>query len=365
MRLVYLSPVPWASFAQRPHKFVEWFHKRHGEQVLWIEPYPTRLPRLSDMRRLLAPVEPVMTEQPDWLRVLRPMALPVEPLPGSAWVNAGLWRSVLRDIEQFAGGESELLVIGKPSVMALHLLQARRWHTVVYDAMDNFPAFYSGISRLAMARRELQLLKAADSIWASSTPLRDRWCKQFPHIQLVRNGMDASVLPAQQKPKPASAHHIWGYVGTVADWFDWDWVVALAHARPNDTVRLIGPVFSPPPVRKLPANIEMLPPCAHADALQAMGAFDVGLIPFKRTVLTDFVDPIKYYEYRAMGLPVLSSDFGEMHYHRQENGVFIAGLPNLQAQAERALRFMHGAGHDAFVAANTWDARFDSVREFR
>ena len=33
MQLVYFSPVPWASFAQRPHKFVEWFHARCGAIV--------------------------------------------------------------------------------------------------------------------------------------------------------------------------------------------------------------------------------------------------------------------------------------------------------------------------------------------
>lgn len=44
MQLVYLSPLPWDSFSQRPHQFVEWFHNKHGGEVLWIDPYPTRLP---------------------------------------------------------------------------------------------------------------------------------------------------------------------------------------------------------------------------------------------------------------------------------------------------------------------------------
>ncbi len=44
-----------------------------------------------------------------------------------------------------------------------------------------------------------------------------------------------------------------------------------------------------------------------------MAEFDVGLIPFKQNALTAAVDPIKYYEYRALALPVISTDFGEMH----------------------------------------------------
>ena len=52
MRLVYLSPVPLASFAQRPHHFVQWFHERFDAPVLWIDPTPARLARWSDLRRL-------------------------------------------------------------------------------------------------------------------------------------------------------------------------------------------------------------------------------------------------------------------------------------------------------------------------
>ena len=38
MQLVYFSPVPWASYAQRPHKFVEWFHARRVLKVRWVDP---------------------------------------------------------------------------------------------------------------------------------------------------------------------------------------------------------------------------------------------------------------------------------------------------------------------------------------
>ena len=366
MRLVYLSPVPWASFAQRPQKFVEWFHRRYGEPVVWIEPYPTRFPRISDLRRLGAAPEAAVTVQPDWLTVHRPMALPLEPLPGSSWLNRGLWGRMLRDLGPTPASAHDVLVIGKPSTLALQLLGMRRWHSTVYDAMDNFPAFYSGISRMAMARRELQLVKAVGRVWASSTALRDRWQRHTPAIELVRNALDARLLPsvAAAPRKQRQRPRVLGYVGTLADWFDWDWLLALANARPTDVIRIIGPVFSGMPKHPLPSNIEMLPPCAHAEALQAMSVFDVGLIPFKRTELTAYVDPIKYYEYRAMGLPVLSTDFGEMHFHQREPGVFIADASSVAAQADQALTFVDEGERAAFVRINTWEARFDRVRDW-
>jgi len=154
-----------------------------------------------------------------------------------------------------------------------------------------------------------------------------------------------------------------GYVGTIATWFDWEWVITLAKTRPSDVVRLIGPVFAPAPVA-LPQNIEMMPSCNHQAALLAMQDFDVGLIPFKKNELTASVDPIKYYEYRALGLPVVSTDFGEMKFRGGEAGTYISrGLHDVRAIVEQALQ--HTATTDSvqqFKDSNTWEVRFDSAK---
>ena len=103
--LVYVSPLPWHSFAQRPHKFVEWFHARHGGPVLWIDPYPTRLPGPEDLRRLRTKLRggspPAARALPGWLTVLPAPALPIEPLPGSGLLNGLLWRKLHQAVARF------------------------------------------------------------------------------------------------------------------------------------------------------------------------------------------------------------------------------------------------------------------------
>jgi hypothetical protein len=65
--------------------------------------------------------------------------------------------------------------------------------------------------------------------------------------------------------------------------------------------------------------------------------FAVGLIPFVRSRLTDCVDPIKYYEYRALGVPVLSTRFGEMANRSEADGVVRAERgDNWESLLERA-----------------------------
>jgi glycosyltransferase involved in cell wall biosynthesis len=284
-------------------------------------------------------------------------------MPGSAWVNRLLWRDHLRTIGDFLEGGRALLAIGKPSVLALELLKRVHGCSSLYDAMDDFPAFYAGLSRIGLLRRERKIAQRVDVIMASSSALKARWSVSHKDVRLVRNALDLSAVRSV-KPAPMNSNKkVFGYVGTIASWFDWDLVCALAEARPNDEIRIIGPVFDPP-TRKLPVNINLLPACDHAVALQAMTQFHVGLIPFKKNALTASVDPIKYYEYRALGLPVISTDFGEMSLRLGEHGVFIVqSVRDVPAIVDSAIQFCGNAAKaNSFAIQNTWEARFDSAK---
>ena len=367
MQLIYLSPVPWSSFAQRPHKFVEWFHATTGGEVVWIEPYPTRLPQLGDLKNrsknnsFQEEIEPL----PEWLQLIKARALPLEPLSGLKWINRSLWQGLLQQIEQIAKRSPSFLVVGKPSLLALDLIKRLKMDgvTSLYDAMDDFPAFYQGTSRLSMAAKEQQLAHSVDTVLVSSMHLKKRWdTETVKDVRLVHNGLDQTVLVNLAPHVRQQQNTIFGYVGTIADWFDWEWVVALANARPDDNVVLIGPVFCPTTI-ELPANIQLLPPLAHAAAMQEMARFDIGLIPFKRNQLTLSVDPIKYYEYRALDIPVISTNFGEMSFRAEEAGVYLSDtLDDIDDTVSRALQYQSApADAVAFMHSNSWESRFSAA----
>lgn len=359
MQLIYLSPVSWSSFNQRPHQFVMWFHGKTGGNVLWIDPYPTRFPLISDFHRLGSQDSGVNHTIPSWLRVIRPSALVIEPIPASGLINAFLWRSLLRDIDIFNHQKHTLLAIGKPSVLALTIMRRLKKVKSVYDAMDNFPAFYSGVSRLALSWREREIVRHVNCLITSSTLLMQRWRNIRKDVRLVHNGFDAQVLPAPISRVIKREKKILGYVGTIGHWFDWDWVISLSKVRPMDVVRLIGPVFAHAS-SVLPENVELLPQCGHRDALRAMQDFDIGLIPFKKNDLTASVDPIKYYEYRALGLPVISTDFGEMKFRGEDKGTFLSHEPqDINTLVRKALLYRtDNETIGQFIASNTWEARF-------
>lgn len=363
MSLVYFSPVPWHSFAQRPHHFVRWYHHRTDGRVIWIDPYPTRLPAWSDLKRPVAEPAGVAVQTPPWLTVRRVPAVPVEPIPGLNRINKLLWQRLRDDIVQTMIGDADArVVVGKPSLIALSVLDALPAVQSLYDAMDDFPAFYRGLSQLSMARREACVVQRVGRVLVSSTGIEARLRPVRSDVIRALNACDALSLPDIPNHQRQLAEPVLGYIGTMGSWFDWSWVRRLAEARPGYRFRLIGPLFVQPSCA-LPKNVAILPPIEHSAAMQTLLQFSVGLIPFRRNVLTDSVDPIKYYEYRGAGLPVLSTAFGEMRLRSGASGVWLGeGFDDLGSLADAALCFV--ADRDSvlqFRKENDWRARFDTV----
>jgi glycosyltransferase involved in cell wall biosynthesis len=377
-RLVYLSPVPLGSFAQRPHHFVHWFHERFGASVLWIDPGPSRLPRFSDWPRLLrwlrggGPVLGPEWQQADWLQHLAARVLPLEPWPIGRLINRWLWRGLLRQVDAFVTPDT-VLVMAKPCALSLHLAERYPHLPLVFDAMDSMPAFCTGVSRRWMEQAEADLAERADRLWASSHALAAHHACHAHKTTLLLNGLS---LPAPQPalepvPVPPSGgpprRPVLGYLGVIDHWFDWDLLIRLAEQHPEADVRLVGPVRHAAP-RELPPNVQQLPAVPQHQVYEVLRGFDAGLIPFARDAVTEHVDPVKYYEYRALGLPVLSTRFGEMAERGRADGVhFFEDLLAQNAWADAsALQALLADRPDAqqtqaFCREHHWGQRFEAV----
>lgn len=375
-RIVYLSPVPLHSPSQRPHHFARWCHERLGCAVDWVQPYPVRLPRLSDARRLAPGARSARTnlgpqwQDAAWLRVWQTPSLPLEPLPGGASLVAWLQRAQRQQLRQLLADPQAWLAVGRPSGMALDLCQGLSGKRVLYDVMDDMAQFSRGLSQRWMRQAHNRLSGQAQVLWGSSRRIVQDLEQSGLAAALVRNG---TVLPpheagAAQERANASLPLVLGYVGTLASWFDWDALTQLAHALPEAQFPVYGPVEAGVPA-SLPANVRLHGPVPHAQIFGLMRGWHAGLIPFVRNTLTASVDPVKYYEYRASGLPVLSTMFGEMPAHAQgDDGVWpLPQLLNLPAGAlAERLRQWH-AGQalrgDALpdcIREATWAARFEA-----
>ncbi|MFM5191692.1 glycosyltransferase family protein [Aeromonas media] len=315
MKLVYISPVPWSSINQRPHFFAKMAITYGVDELLWVDPYPSRFPNFGDLLPGRHAPEPSDFTNIENLEVISAGALlPLEPIRILFdFFNGSRITKTINSILEFVGTAQASIVIGKPCRLSLALLKARRWDFSCYDAMDDFPSFYNGLSRKHMVMMEANLTKEVDIIMCSSHELYDK----FVHDKklLVLNACADGLTKEEGTNK--GQEHIFGYIGTIASWFDWQWVIELASLNPASSVHLFGPVKSRVPTI-LPKNIILKGAIPHSQVMLEISKFDVAIIPFMVNDITKYVDPVKYYEYALAEIPIISTNFGEMAWHHRE-----------------------------------------------
>jgi glycosyltransferase involved in cell wall biosynthesis len=152
-----------------------------------------------------------------------------------------------------------------------------------------------------------------------------------------------------------------GFVGTMGPWFDWRLIERLAHELPEMRVVLVGPMLSN---GRLPANVEWLGEHPHARAMDAMRTFSVGLLPFRDSTVARGMDPIKLYEYRAVGLPIVASHVGAAGDWRESDGVFLVrDGASLREIVERALAYRAAPETLSRVRQESaWERRFECAK---
>ncbi|MGB7861304.1 MAG: glycosyltransferase [Acidimicrobiia bacterium] len=185
---------------------------------------------------------------------------------------------------------------------------------VIYDILDDLSIYDADEvdlpPKLRVQHHHPTMMEVADVVITSNRVLLGRHSAERNDVLLVENGVDLDLFHPP-RPSPARSQHVIGYHGAVASWFDFDLVGALALARPELTVKIVGPVddrvaSAASQLERL-ENVEFIPQMPVARVAEVVRSFDVGLIPFVIDEMTQGVTPLKMYEYLASGVPVLAT----------------------------------------------------------
>lgn len=360
MRLVYLAPVPYSSSLQRSHHFVDFFNRNTNGGTLWVNPYPGRFPQYKDIGRGRLRVYERTDES---VKVLSPPTWIAEPALRTPLLRRIIWKPILDHVAAFVDRAEWSLVVGRPSLLALQLIQETHPSLSCYDAMDDFPEFYHGAAQIFHRRIEAEIAHKVDRILVSSTTLREKFERHNLSAELVRNGIDVRHTNTQSK---FDGRRTFGYIGTIGAWFDWELIVRMARALPDIQFDLIGPEIVPPK-KRLPGNVFRSGECSSEDVPHELHRFTAGIIPFKINRLTASVDPIKYYEYRTAGLPVISTRFGAMNGRGPDENVYLI---DKDADFRAVLSDVENSPDispdelEIFQKENSWQSRFEGCRFF-
>ncbi|MDE3137941.1 MAG: glycosyltransferase [Acidobacteriota bacterium] len=266
-------------------------------------------------------------------------------LDGTGWRRVLLWHSFPYDSEA--------------------LVDTIDCEQFVYHCLDDSPR-----------EEERRLVDRADVVFGVSRTIVDKYRARNPRTFLLPNGVDIELfdpdragLAPRPRDLPASGR-ILGFLGYVNYHVDLELLLKIARAFPRDHVVLVGRVPSghTAPEGRQQAALEILgslpnvrilgfKPTAQLPAY--LHACDVCLIPFLRNRFNRQCDPLKFYQYMAMGKPVVSTPVTVARQYPEACGVaesdeeFIAAIADTLERGDSA---REREARRAVARAHSWPA---------
>jgi UDP-galactopyranose mutase len=256
--------------------------------------------------------------------------------------------------------------------MALPFTAHLRPSAVVYDCMDELSNFRGAPA--VLRHREQELMSRASVVFTGGQSLYESKRHAHRNIHPFPSSVDVAHF-AQARTvtqAPSDQAHIpgprLGYAGVIDERMDLDLIAALAAARADWHIVMVGPVVKIDPAALPQApNIHYLGAKPYDDLPRYIAGWDIALLPFARNDATRFISPTKTPEYMAAGRPVVSTSIRDViRPYGQQGLVRIADDPTSFAAAcdaamaeDPAHRNMQA---DAFLRQTSWDGTWIRMR---
>jgi UDP-galactopyranose mutase len=351
--LVCFSHLRWHFVLQRPQHLMTRFRRSGWQLLFWEEPLfgaaePKLIARICDASGVV-----VLTPQ----------------LPHG--LDASQERAELRMLLDEAIGRCspKPLVRWYYTPMMLPFSEHISAECVVYDCMDELANFRGSPPELLPL--EQRLIDRADVLFTGGYSLYEAKRQRHPNVYPVPSSVDAAhfatarfdgITPADQMDIPEPRL---GFYGVVDERMDLALLAALADARPELSIVIVGPVVKISE-EDLPrrTNLHYLGGKHYSELPDYLRGWDVALMPFAINEATRFISPTKTPEYLAAGCPVVSTPVTDVirHYGTIE-AVKIARAPtDFIAACDAALALSKGSGWieevDALLRTISWDRSF-------
>lgn len=355
--LVCFSHLRWDFVFQRPQHLMTRFAQDRAV-LYWEEPEVRDAQTAPELRLRRCGASPVV------------VATPILP-PG---LDAAAQDAALRQLlDGHLAGQDVELTRWYYTPMMLGFSRHLDAACTVYDCMDELANFRFAPPELAV--RERELFSLADVVFTGGHSLyeakRDRHHNIHPfpssvdreHFSRARTMTEA---PEDQASIPGPRL---GFYGVIDERMDLELIAALADARPEWSLVMVGPVVKIDPAQ-LPkrSNIHYLGGKTYDVLPTYLAGWDVALMPFAINESTRFISPTKTPEYLAGGTPVVSTPITDVARHYGElGGVKIAAEPAaFVAACDAALELSGGSSGwldevDQALSALSWDVTFGAM----
>ena len=378
--LLFLSTVRWDTIWQRPQHLAMGLSRYF--RIIYVDPVAysflgavqnhLRGDRTRNFR-------PTLREINDNLVAYTPA--PMFPFSEDFWfineINHNILWVALSKLLVKKGYKDPVLFINSP--YQLPILKRLLRSSGCYDCMDLYEAFYKPESRRRriIIQKEEEILSKTRVVFASSEKLVQHVSARNKNVHLVQNGVTELFLNYEKGSHttpppdfPPGDGPVIGYIGAISNWFDVNAIRVLAESHPSWRFVLLGPVGKKGNLVKNSANVHFLGVKGYSLLPAYVEQFDIATIPFELNDLTKAVNPVKVYEYFALGKTVVATrlpeltKFEDVCYLADSSSDFVSkvetAILDLQNSDQPALARV-GASRRNIAINNAWQKRVESI----
>lgn len=193
-------------------------------------------------------------------------------------------------------------------------LLAEKVDLIIFDSIDEPLREFANL-----IRDYERAVKSSDVIFATARSLVARvQAIDNKTVVFLPNGCDYEHFKLAQSRQRLEedpfnrSKPVIGYIGAIAPWLDTELINQMALSLPNYEFVFIGPLFAQRWAAFPHRNMHYLRYKEYSVLPQYLSNFEYCLIPFRINEMTRGVNPVKFWEYLASGIPILSTPLPEI-----------------------------------------------------
>lgn len=248
------------------------------------------------------------------------------------------------------------------------LANARKYgeKSLIYHCYDEIKGGNSWLRKHGIWLEEA-FMKLIDGVIVTSKNLYKSKSPLCADCFIVNNAANYDLFSRGFQEQTEAKQQVVGYIGSVDDRIDYDIMQHLFTSMPDTKFVFVGRVMTDRGLailKKYP-NVSVEGPKTPDELPAYLKTFTLGVIPFINDTFTHCIYPMKINEYLAAGLPVVSTDFGDMSDFRN-----IVSIVNTKEEfLDRTLAEIADDtpekrhARQQVASENTWISRADEMSD--
>lgn len=356
-RILYIMHLDWNWVKQRPHFIAESLASKHHVKVFYS---------FNPWRRQLAKNASGIARFPIFIPRVRKQSL------WQFWkICTAIQETLIANMTK--SFSPDIIWVTFPTLYPF-IPKAYKDIPIIYDCMDNALSFPGAPYNLKILEfYESKLVNDASSVICSSNKLRSLIGKSYgakDKVHVIRNGIAPSWVDfykMQAKQRDIEKRKVYldiAFIGTIAEWVDFDSLCKCLEEIPKVRFHLAGPAWT-----AIPDHDRLIyhGVVNHEDLLNFSKKFDAFIMPFRISPLVECFDPVKLYEYLAFGKKIISLGYAGVS-HFSEFVCFYETVEELISVVRKILEQRLASDSFSnerlqFLLENTWDRRVEMIEK--